>query len=85
MATHKSYWRSQGQRELIKNCAQRYNFFNNKIAKECNALPDQIINSETETQFKAFLDLVCHILLTHSEGFSFRRSFFTNITTTTTT
>ena len=49
----KVYRRSQ--LELIKNCAQRYNFFNNRIASEWNALPDQVINSETVNQFKACL------------------------------
>ena len=61
MSAPKSYRRSQCQRELIKNCAQRYNFFNNRIASEWNALPDQVINSETVNQFKACLDRhSCH-------------------------
>jgi ribonuclease P/MRP protein subunit RPP40 len=60
LSAPKSYRRSQCQRELIKNCAQRYNFFNNRIASEWNALPDQI-NSETVNQFKACLDRhSCH-------------------------
>ena len=56
MSAPKSYRRSQCQRELIKNCAQRYNFFNNRIASEWNALPNRMINSETVNQFKACLD-----------------------------
>ena len=51
----RSYRRSQYQREL-KNCAQRYNFFNNRIANEWNSLPDTVILSETTNQFKARLD-----------------------------
>ena len=31
--------RGQYKRELVKNCAQRFNFFNNRIACEWNALP----------------------------------------------
>ena len=48
--------RSQLQRELIKNCAQRYNFFNNRIAHEWNSLPDKITQATTTNQFKAHLD-----------------------------
>ena len=48
--------RSQFQREIIKNCAQRYNFFNNRIASAWNKLPDEIVSSATINQFKANLD-----------------------------
>ena len=34
--------RSQLQRELVRNCAQRYNFFNNRIVNEWNSLPDSV-------------------------------------------
>ena len=55
--------RGQHSRELIKNCAQRFNFFNNRIACEWNALPDHVVKSETICQFKAHLDELtksCH-------------------------
>ena len=43
--------RGQFQRELIKNCAQRYNFFNNRIAGAWNLLPDKIrINKPIQSQ-----------------------------------
>ena len=48
--------RGQFQRELIKNCAQRYNFFKNRIAGAWNLLPDKIVLSESINQFKANLD-----------------------------
>ena len=52
--------RGQHKRELIKNCAQRYNFFNNRIASEWNALPEFVVSSTTTNQFKARLDEHAH-------------------------
>ena len=48
--------RSQYKRELVKNCAQRFNFFNNRIACEWNGLPDKIVTAKSINQFKALLD-----------------------------
>ena len=56
IAPPRSGRRSQHKRELIKNCAQRYNFFNNRIACEWNALPDNVVTATTINQFKARLD-----------------------------
>ena len=56
VALPRSGRRGQHKREITKNCAQRYNFFNNRIACEWNALPDYVVSSETVNQFKAHLD-----------------------------
>ena len=56
IAPPRSGRRGQHKRELIKNCAQRYNFFNNRIATAWNALPDHVVSSTTINQFKARLD-----------------------------
>jgi gas vesicle protein len=48
--------RSQLRREKDANCAQRFNFFNNRIANIWNSLPDKTVNSDTLDQFKACID-----------------------------
>ena len=48
--------RGHFKREIIKNCAQRYNFFNNRIASEWNKLPNEIIAAKTVNSFKNLLD-----------------------------
>ena len=48
--------RPQMVREINKNCQQRFNFFNNRIASQWNLLPDDIVNSENLNLFKQKLD-----------------------------
>ena len=43
-------------REIVKNCKERFNFFNNRIPKFWNLLSDQLINSISINSFKAGLD-----------------------------
>ena len=49
---HRGYF----QRELIKDCNQRYNFFNNRIVNEWNSLPDEIVAETSTNVFKKWLD-----------------------------
>ena len=43
-------------RELVRNCSQRHNFFNNRIANDWNALPNNVTDSKSVTSFKKNLD-----------------------------
>ena len=49
---HRGYF----QRELIKDCNQRYNFFNNRIVNVWNSLPDEIVAATSTNVFKKRLD-----------------------------
>ena len=49
---HRGYF----QRELIKDCNQRYNFFNNRIVNVWNSLPDEIVAATSKNVFKKRLD-----------------------------
>ena len=49
---HRSYF----ERELIKNCDQRFNFFNNRITQAWNAIPDEILIANNTNSFKNKLD-----------------------------
>ena len=48
--------RSQLRREKDAKCSQRFNFFNNRIAKIWNSLPDKTVNADTLDKFKACID-----------------------------
>ena len=43
-------------RELVRNCSQRHNFFNNRIANAWNALPNNVTDSKSVISFKKNLD-----------------------------
>ena len=45
---HKSHY----IRELVRNNAQRHNFFNNRIANTWNKLPDDVVNASNVNAFK---------------------------------
>jgi hypothetical protein len=44
------------ERELIKNCEQRYNFFNNRVVNDWNNLKEDVVNAPTVNSFKAAYD-----------------------------
>ena len=44
------------ERELVKNCAQRENFFTNRIVNVWNNLPKEIIEAISVDSLKAKLD-----------------------------
>ena len=44
------------RREIVSSCAQRHNFFTNRVAKPWNQLPDNIVNAPSINSFKAGLD-----------------------------
>ena len=48
--------RQKLNRELVKNCNERHNFFNNRIVKYWNALPDNVAQAVTVNSFKNKLD-----------------------------
>ena len=48
--------RPQHRREIVKNCAPRFNFFNNRVAAFWNNLPDEIVNAKSLNSFKAKID-----------------------------
>ena len=48
--------RSYIERVLIKNCDQRFNFFNNRITQAWNAIPDEILTANNKNSFKNKLD-----------------------------
>ena len=43
-------------REVVRNCGERHNFFNNRIASSWNSLPDSVIQAESDNAFKSRLD-----------------------------
>ena len=43
-------------RELVKNCNERYHFFNNRIVSHWNALPDHVVRAINVVSFKVLLD-----------------------------
>ena len=48
--------RCQLRREIVSSCQQRHNFFFNRIAKQWNELPDEVVESATVEVFKSKLD-----------------------------
>ena len=48
--------RGRMHRELVTGCAQRYNFFSNRVAHSWNKLPDSVVSAPTVNSFKARLD-----------------------------
>ena len=48
--------RPQLRREIVKNCAQRHNFFTNRIVNDWNKLADDTINAQTTNGFKSRFD-----------------------------
>ena len=43
-------------REIVKNCEERFHFFNNRVPNFWNLLPDSLINVLPIESFKAGLD-----------------------------
>ena len=43
-------------REIVKNCEERFHFFNNRVPNYWNVLPDTLINTLPIESFKAGLD-----------------------------
>jgi hypothetical protein len=48
--------RCQLRREIVSSCLQRHNFFTNRTANAWNALPNEIVESESVDVFKSKLD-----------------------------
>ena len=48
--------RPQLRREVVKNCAQRHNFYNNRIVNVWNKLADETVNAQTTNGFKSRFD-----------------------------
>ncbi|XP_065658167.1 uncharacterized protein LOC136082677 [Hydra vulgaris] len=48
--------RLQYRREIINNCAQRYYFFNNRVASIWNTLPDNLVMQQNTNSFKNNID-----------------------------
>lgn len=48
--------KSQYRREIVKTCEPRYHFFNNRVVKDWNNLPDHISDSPSTNEFKKSLD-----------------------------
>ena len=48
--------REQLRREIISSCEQRHNFFLNRTAPIWNALPDNVVEGKTMSEFKSGLD-----------------------------
>lgn len=46
------------ERQLVKNCDQRYNFFTNRVSTVWNRLTNEIVNSTTVNEFKNKIDLI---------------------------
>ena len=44
------------ERELIQNCGQRHNFFNNRIANKWNELPEEAVSAKSLNSFKNIID-----------------------------
>jgi hypothetical protein len=44
------------QREIVLNCAQRYNFFSNRVVGSWNSLPDAVTSSTSINSFKKAYD-----------------------------
>ena len=56
---HRSYFERElikTATKLIKNCDQRFNYFNNRIAQAWNAIPDEILTANSTNSFKNKLD-----------------------------
>ena len=45
------------QRQLVRNCDPRENFFSNRVVPFWNALPDSIVNTTSVNAFKNQLDI----------------------------
>ena len=43
-------------KEIVRNCKERSNFFNNRIVTPWNTLPDTVVNAENTISFKIKLD-----------------------------
>ncbi len=43
-------------REIVRNCEERFHFFNNRVPNFWNLLPDSLINITSIESFKAGLD-----------------------------
>ena len=50
---HRGYY----ERELIKDCDQRFYFFNNRTAQDWNYLTDEIVSASSTNGFKNKLDV----------------------------
>ena len=50
---HRGYY----ERELIKDCDQRFYFFNNQTAQDWNYLTDEIVSASSINGFKNKLDV----------------------------
>ena len=48
------------QRELVKNCDERQQFFNNRITNIWNWLPDSVVGASSINSFKNRLDAILH-------------------------
>ena len=48
--------RKRFHREIVRNCEQRHQFFNNRIANAWNELPDEVANARSTDDFKRCLD-----------------------------
>ena len=48
--------RERFRREIVKNCQQRFHFFNNRVATAWNALPNDIVESNSVAVFTTKLD-----------------------------
>jgi hypothetical protein len=44
------------QREIVLNCAQRYNFYSNRVVGSWNSLPDAVTSSTSINSFKKAYD-----------------------------
>jgi hypothetical protein len=51
-------------RQLIKNCPARNNFFTNRVVKNWNSLPEQVIAARTVNSFKNLYDI--HLMKTNT-------------------
>ena len=46
------------RREIVKNCAPRFNFFTNRIVNDWNQLGNKVIESKSTNIFKTNLDIL---------------------------
>ena len=52
--------RTRNHWELVKNCDQRFHFFNNLLTNIWNWLPKIVIRADSVNQFKNRLNKICH-------------------------
>ena len=63
-------------REVVKNCAERYHFFGNRVSTHWNDHPDEVVSAANVNHFKNKLDASTKFALTQLKKYSYYNASF---------